>query len=627
MDNFIVSARKYRPTTFDTVVGQGSVSSTLKNAIQNNHLAQAFLFCGPRGVGKTTCARILAKTINCMDRTAAIEPCDQCESCLSFNEGHSLNIYELDAASNNSVDDIRNLIEQVRFAPQIGSKKVYIIDEVHMLSTQAFNAFLKTLEEPPAHAIFILATTEKHKIIPTILSRCQVFDFNRIGIDAMTAHLESIAEKEGIKAEHDGLHIVAQKADGSLRDALSMFDQIVTFTGDEVTYKAVIENLNILDYDYYFKVTSHLLTGDTSQSLLVFDEILAHGFDGHNFLNGLAEHFRNLLVCQDPQTLKLLEVGQNIREKYSTQAQQADPKFLLKALGLCSKADVSYKGSKNQRLLVELLLLQLCQLQYAAEQDLEKKKPVEQSVGLPINTQKKQVAQNQPSDPATTKTASPSSQEPTDPPSKPKSEPAAYPVPEQEAQASPEKVEEPAAAAYQTPPQPPPSAPPTSRPTPKGIRSKTISINNFTKTSESSETSTTEGVTQEGKKDELPETAFTDEAFNDAWKSLADEFQNNGKYSLYSTLTKNPPVIKDDFVIELLIDNKAQEESINSEKTAMLDHLRQTLNNYKISLNTVIAKGEESRKAYTPTEKFKAITDKNPDLQKFKDQLDLEVGN
>lgn len=371
MENFVVSARKYRPVTFDSVVGQLSITSTLKNAIKINHLAQAFLFCGPRGVGKTTCARILAKTINCFNITENIEACDECESCKSFNDGHSLNIYELDAASNNSVDDIRSLIEQVRFAPQLGSHKVYIIDEVHMLSAAAFNAFLKTLEEPPKHAIFILATTEKHKIIPTILSRCQIFDFNRIQIDDIASHLNSIAQQENIVAEKDALHIIAQKADGALRDALSIFDQIVSFSGTNITYQNVIDNLNILDYDYYFKLTDAIFTKNVSHCLLIFNEILNNGFDGHNFINGLAEHFRNLLVSQDSETINLLEVGTNIKEKYKEQAQKGSTDLYIQFLSIISKADVSYKSSKNHRLLVEIMLMQLC----SSDVGTEKKKP------------------------------------------------------------------------------------------------------------------------------------------------------------------------------------------------------------------------------------------------------------
>jgi DNA polymerase-3 subunit gamma/tau len=374
MENFVVSARKYRPATFDTVVGQLSITNTLKNAIKTQHLAQAFLFCGPRGVGKTTCARILAKTINCFSRTETIEACNNCDSCNSFNEGASLNIYELDAASNNSVDDIRNLVDQVRVAPQIGSHKVYIIDEVHMLSNAAFNAFLKTLEEPPAHAIFILATTEKHKIIPTILSRCQIFDFNRIGIQDIAEHLQFIAKNEGVKAEEEALNIVAQKADGALRDALSIFDQLVSFAGNELTYSAVLENLNILDYDYYFKATKNLLEGNISQSLLLFNEILNRGFNGHLFMNGLASHFRNLMVCKDTSTVELLEVGKSVQSKYISQSKEASMAFLLPALEICRQCDIQYKGSKNQRLLVELSLMQLASILTDTNSSVQKKK-------------------------------------------------------------------------------------------------------------------------------------------------------------------------------------------------------------------------------------------------------------
>lgn len=370
MSDYVVSARKYRPQTFDTVVGQKSITTTLKNAIKQDHLAQAFLFCGSRGVGKTTTARILAKTINCFNLTEQIEACDQCESCKSFNEGASLNVYELDAASNNSVDDIRSLIDQVRIAPQLGTHKVYIIDEVHMLSTSAFNAFLKTLEEPPAHAIFILATTEKHKIIPTILSRCQIFDFSRIKIKDIADHLAYIASKEGINAEAEGLHLIAQKADGALRDALSIFDQIVTFSGTNLTYQSVIDNLNILDYDYYFRMVDNAQKQDIPSCLLLFNDIINKGFDAHHFVVGLAEHYRNLLVCKDPRTVNLLEVGELVQKRYLDQANSIDHHTILRAIGLLSKTDVDYKASKNHRLLVELALMQLCSL----KDELEKKK-------------------------------------------------------------------------------------------------------------------------------------------------------------------------------------------------------------------------------------------------------------
>lgn len=361
MENFVVSARKYRPSTFSTVVGQAHITNTLKNAINSQQVAQAFLFCGPRGVGKTTCARILAKTINCESRAEDGEACNTCKSCESFNNGTSYNVIELDAASNNSVDDIRNLVEQVRYPPQTGTRKVYIIDEVHMLSNQAFNAFLKTLEEPPSYAIFILATTEKHKIIPTILSRCQIFDFNRIQISDIAGQLSRISQQEGIESEAEALHLIAQKADGAMRDALSLFDMIVTFSPDrKVSYRTTIENLHILDYDYYFRITDALLGEDVAQTFLIFDEILRNGFDGHNFIVGLAEHFRNLLVCQDASTLKLLEVSENVKAKYQEQAQQANTSFLATALNIGNQCDFQYKISKNQRLHVELALMKMC---------------------------------------------------------------------------------------------------------------------------------------------------------------------------------------------------------------------------------------------------------------------------
>jgi DNA polymerase-3 subunit gamma/tau len=362
MEKFIVSARKYRPATFESVVGQQHTTNTLKNAIKNNQLAKTFLFCGPRGVGKTTCARILAKTINCTNLKPNGEACSNCDSCRAFANGNSFNVNELDAASNNSVDDIRSLIEQVRIPPQTARYKIYIIDEVHMLSQAAFNAFLKTLEEPPHYAIFILATTEKHKILPTILSRCQIFDFNRIKVDDMAGHLTSIAQKEGISYDLDGLHIIAQKADGGLRDALSMFDQIVSFSGGNVTYKAVIDNLNIFDYDYYFNITESVLHEDTARTLLLFDEILSKGFDGGQFISGLSGHLRNLLVGKDVSTIKLLEVSDGIKTKYLQQSQASSASFLLSAIDIAKQCDLNYKLSKNQRLQVELALLKICHL-------------------------------------------------------------------------------------------------------------------------------------------------------------------------------------------------------------------------------------------------------------------------
>lgn len=367
MDNFVVSARKYRPVTFRSVVGQQHVTTTLQNAIQSQHLAQAFLFCGPRGVGKTTCARILAKTINCTNLSPETEACGQCTSCVAFQENASFNVHELDAASNNSVEDIRSLVEQVRYAPQAGKYKIYIIDEVHMLSNAAFNAFLKTLEEPPSYAIFILATTERHKIIPTILSRCQIFDFSRIKVEDMRQHLRYVATQEGITAEDDALHLLAQKADGGLRDALSMFDQMVTFGGNNLTYKEVVQNLHILDYDYYFRLIDGLLTENLSAALLLLDEVMQNGFDLHNFVVGTAEHLRGLLVCKDAVTVQLLEVSDGIKKQYVEQAQAAPLAFLLSALNLISQCDREFKQAKNQRLHVELALMKLAYLNGAVQ--------------------------------------------------------------------------------------------------------------------------------------------------------------------------------------------------------------------------------------------------------------------
>ena len=362
MSNYIVSARKYRPTNFDSVVGQSALTTTLKNAIATGKLAHAYLFCGPRGVGKTTSARIFAKTINCLTPNEHGEACDHCESCVAFNEGRSYNIHELDAASNNSVDDIRALIEQVQIPPQIGRYKVFIIDEVHMLSQAGFNAFLKTLEEPPAHAIFILATTEKHKILPTILSRCQIYDFARMEVPDVVAHLKRVADQEGYTYEETALNVIARKADGGMRDALSIFDQVAAFTGGNITYRQVIENLNVLDYDYYFDLTDTLLRRDIPKVMLTLNEILSKGFEAHHFMSGLAAHFRDLLVSRDAQTLPLLEMAETVRQRYAEQAQQCAPAFLYRALKLCNDCDINYRASNNKRLLVELTLIQVAQL-------------------------------------------------------------------------------------------------------------------------------------------------------------------------------------------------------------------------------------------------------------------------
>ncbi len=581
--NFIVSARKYRPSTFDSVVGQQNITATLKNAIKTNHLAQAFLFCGPRGVGKTTCARILAKTINCFNITDNIEACNECESCRSFNEGHSLNVYELDAASNNSVDDIRNLIDQVRLAPQLGTHKVYIIDEVHMLSQAAFNAFLKTLEEPPKHAIFILATTEKHKIIPTILSRCQVFDFNRIQIDDIANHLKHIAQQEGITAEDDALHIIAQKADGALRDALSIFDQIVSFSGNEITYRKVIDNLNILDYDYYFQVTDAILLANVQQSLLIFNEILSNGFDGHLFLNGLAEHLRNLLVAKDSATVDLLEVGKSIKEKYLQQSAQTDLPFLINGLNILQEADMQYKSSKNQRLLVEISLLKLNALRNASLTGSEKKNDLKAIFNEPLPSLIRKV-------PATKKA------------------PAAKVVSPQNTTPSPQ----PATVAPE---------PKTGKPTPKvtpgnlfnaKFKSKT-SLQQLKESTREKTTTTHENTTSaEIKPADLQQI-----------QTLIDEFKTiHHENLMLKTLLSGKITTENEWVI-IEYNSKAIEETINRNAQNIIDFLRSKTNNYSIQLKFNLNEVEVEKTIFTEKEKIQQLMNDNPNVKLLIEKLDL----
>lgn len=583
MDNFIVSARKYRPATFNTVVGQAHITNTLKNAIKTEHLAQAFLFCGPRGVGKTTCARILAKTINCTDRPENTEACDKCDSCTSFNSGASLNVYELDAASNNSVDDIRNLVDQVRFAPQLGTHKVYIIDEVHMLSTSAFNAFLKTLEEPPKHAIFILATTEKHKIIPTILSRCQIFDFNRIQIEDIANHLAFIAKSENISAEMDALHIIAQKADGALRDACSIFDQIVSFAGNNVTYKAVIENLNILDYDYYFQVTDAILAGNISSSLLIFNEILNKGFDGHNFIAGMGDHFRNLLVSKDPETLQLLEVGSNIKEKYKEQSGKCSLSFLVKGLTVFNKTDVQYKASKNQRLQVELALMQLCTMN-ASVSEAEKKNDISQpqpSVTVANNGS----LTSSTSAPATTTI---NKNQPTKPN-------PVVPVAENTT-----AIKKPI------------------------IKTASPAIKDFN--TDSKKTATTENTAEQSNNGpDQPKNNFTIQALETVWDKYANDIKAKGKTNLATTLLSRKPLLINETTIEFTVHNKALEESINEDKMNFLGFLRKELNNYSIQLNLVLTTAEDKINLYTATDRYKYLVEKNPNIIKLRQAFDLDL--
>jgi DNA polymerase-3 subunit gamma/tau len=593
MENFIVSARKYRPAMFNTVVGQSSITNTLKNAIKNNQLAQAFLFCGPRGVGKTTCARILAKTINCFNKTPDGEACNQCESCVSFNNGQSLNIYELDAASNNSVDDIRSLIEQVRFAPQLGKYKVYIIDEVHMLSQAAFNAFLKTLEEPPSHAIFILATTEKHKILPTILSRCQKFDFNRITVDDISKHLAEIAQKESITAEPDALHIIAAKADGGLRDALSMFDQLVSFSGGHsLTYQSVIENLHILDYEYYFKVGDCMQKGDIPAILLLFNDILSNGFDGLQFIAGLSEHFRNLLVCKDPQTVKLLEVGENIKSKYLQQAGLIPQDILLKGIGICTKTEIGFKASKNQRLLVEYALLQIVSLMHQPNGDEKKNDQlvIIDNSGASLNPQ------------------------PTL-----KKEPIVVPPSKLENQVV--KLQEKfttAVKVQEAPGMPIIELEKGTQKIPQKNFTTGISINQFINPAKENQ------LQEPQPKVKLPEEAFTPEHFNIVWNKFVTLMQNQMRFSVVNALTTTKPLIEGSNITHT-VGNKIQLNEIEELRDTLVPYLRKELNNYSVALIVNINEEVIKTKAYTPQDRYAKLVQKNPLLALLKQKLDLDL--
>ncbi len=575
MENYIVSARKYRPNTFATVVGQASITNTLKNAIKNDHIAQAFLFCGPRGVGKTTCARILAKTINCTNVTENYEACDKCPSCLSFNNSSSFNIYELDAASNNSVDDIRSLVDQVRIPPQDGKYKVYIIDEVHMLSASAFNAFLKTLEEPPAYAKFILATTEKHKIIPTILSRCQIFDFKRIKIEDIAHHLAYVADKENIEADKDALHIVAQKADGALRDALSIFDQLVSFAGQHLTYQAVIENLNVLDYDYYFKITDFLLQNDISGSLLLLNDVIEKGFDGQHFIIGLGEHLRNILVCKDVATINLLEIGENLKERYKEQSARCPVPFLLKSLDIINQSDLNYKISNNKRLSIEIMLMQLCSILNGQNQ-VESTKS--QPIILPKQTPKPVIE--------------------TIKPAGNKAETNTQPINKNQ----PQKV---------------------SSANMSGMQFGSLSIKSIT---ENNKKPLVESLVEEpsavSESDE--KYAMSQAKFDDLWAECLLIIKENSP-SLYVTLSRNKAVLNGKN-IDLKLDNKLQEDHLKSRKQEILDFIRIKTGIPFLQIETEVCINEiVNDMAYTDKEKFKKMVEKNPDLQKLKDELNLEI--
>jgi DNA polymerase III subunit gamma/tau len=559
MENFIVSARKYRPGTFGFVVGQKSITSTLKNAIKNNHMAQAYLFCGPRGVGKTTCARIFAKTINCQNISEDIEPCNECESCKSFNSNRSLNIHELDAASNNSVDDIRNLIDQVRIPPQVGKRSVYIIDEVHMLSTQAFNAFLKTLEEPPAHAIFILATTEKHKIIPTILSRCQIFDFNRIGVEDIADHLAYVAKSEGVEASHDALNIIGQKADGAMRDALSYFDQIVSFSGNKITYENVIENLNVLDYEYYFSLVESFLNNDFASALLTFNDILNKGFDGHHFITGLSKHFRDLLVSKDQNTVKLLEIGEGIKEKYRKQAADCPLPFLFQALNIANACDLSYKASQDKRLQVELALINTAKITLQAAQPV-----VNQTNNESGKTAEKNAQENTVSD--STKTNE---------------------------QSSTKKMS---------------SISIKGALKGEGLKKKVIEE--------------TQDKVEEPEKEYIT-TDFSNEQLIGVWQQFATSIKTD-KPRIYSILNAAKPEKKSIKEIQFTVKNTLQKDAIEKIESELMIFVSDKLKNNKLKLTIEIIELEEQKHLYTDSDKYKYLTEKNANLNKLKQQFNLD---
>jgi len=598
MENFIVSARKYRPANFETVVGQPTITNTLKNAIKTGHLAQAYLFTGPRGVGKTTTARIFAKTINCLNLdNDKIEACNECESCQSFATNSSFNIYELDAASNNSVDDIRQLVDQVRIPPQVGKYKIYIIDEVHMLSAQAFNAFLKTLEEPPSYVKFILATTERHKIIPTILSRCQVFNFNRITVKDMANHLRFVADKENVNAEEDALHLIAEKADGALRDALSIFDQLVSFTSGELTYAKVVDNLHVLDLDYYFQMTSEILKGNISTVLVLLDQIMEKGFDGQHFIIGLGEHLRKLMISRDEETINLMDTSDNIKTKYREQAPLFDSDFILDCLDINNKADLNYRMSNNKRLLIELSLMQMCARANsgAEKKTLNLKKNIVPDSLLPDKQYFTKELHHDDSGAIPTQDKIVS-----DPPIK---------VTEKKVEIHKPKAEEVTSPLKQKP---------IKRKINRGFtKDLGYSLNNV----------------QEEKKVEEDPVAYmlgkeniADQIDAEKLETLLKEFIDslNAQPSLQSVLRAEKPKLINENTIEFKFYNEAQKEDLLKHAEKLLMKLRTSLNNYQIKIKTTILAAKVF-KASGPNEKFERMAKENPNLLKLKQQLNLEI--
>jgi DNA polymerase-3 subunit gamma/tau len=587
--------------TFDTVVGQGSITNTLKNAIRNNTLAQAFLFCGPRGVGKTTCARIMAKTINCLNPTENMEACNECESCRAFNNNASFNIYELDAASNNSVEDIRSLVDQVRIPPQIGQYKVYIIDEVHMLSAAAFNAFLKTLEEPPAYAKFILATTEKHKIIPTILSRCQIFDFKRITVDDIAKHLAFVAQSEGVNAEPEALNIIAQKADGALRDALSIFDQMVSFSGKNITYKDVIDNLNVLDYDYYFQIVDHILRGNTSDILLILNDIISKGFEPQHFVSGMGNHLRSLMVCKDPITVQLLEVSEQLRQRYLNQSQTCPLPFLIKALEINNKCDIDYRAANNKRLHLEIALLKMCAL-------------CSQALNMPTaQAQPVQVAQNRPAQqPVPTGQGQTHGFAPT---------PTAQPTPTTTTGHDP--------------------LPPTHNPNPNPIQQTTQQQSNNSTIQQSTVQQPTPVVRPRGttssisinkamqqaeqkaeEKEETWDTPFTQEQLTASWADFVNRYKNVSP-NFAAALGKYTPKLIGSSEIHFSVDNLLFEHDTEG-MSALKHHLKQSLHNNQFALKPEVMERPAEIEAYTDKDKFEKMVEERPYLRTLQTELKLE---
>ena len=605
MENYIVSARKYRPDTFESVVAQKALTTTLKNAIHSGKLAHAYLFCGPRGVGKTTCARIFAKTINCEHPTANGEPCNECESCMSFNQQRSYSIYELDAASNNSVDDIRSLNEQVRIPPQIGRYKVYIIDEVHMLSQAAFNAFLKTLEEPPAHAIFILATTEKHKIIPTILSRCQIYDFGRIETADIVSHLQNIAQKENINSEHEALRIIAQKSDGCMRDALSLFDQMVSFTQGDLTYSKVIESLNVLDYEYYFRLTNYILAGEIAQALLLLNDVLVRGFEGNIFIEGAAAHFRDLLVSSDPATVPLFEGSQELCRQYSEQASKCTARMLYKAIKLCNDCSMNYRASRNKRLLVELTIIQLAQLTSDEADDASGLGPKQlKPIFNKPQSNDSAVAVPQP---AHTSSKAPQAQEPksNEKPVAEKSKPTAQAPTPTVMQGRPEGLR---------------TTQQTSGRTLGGMFSATMK-------KQSKEQSSTPQAT-------TPDTAPTVEASNtkqvttelliQAWTAFAMQLPENER-ALSDRMKIITPTLHPDNEFSIAVDNQLVADMFEKESKRIIDGIAHEIGGARLRMKIIVNKVVVERHIYDRTKQYEILKNKNPLVEKLREQLNLEL--